>query len=231
MKPNYLKLIFLALIPVLFISAIANAQKTKPFKGIVTYSISYSGDIDAMTLAQMPKVMTLKIIGKMSRMQRSSGPGGFEIITNGEKKEVIYLIDMMEDKIYFKLLTAEIDEIVNKSGIYEIKYLEETKLIAGYTCHKAEYYTKSEDGDEQTTVVYYSEELGGEELNYGGQFHGLKGLPLAWETTQDGITEVVEANLVKKGKVKSTDFMIPVDYRELTEDEKAALKEMMNAEE
>lgn len=211
-------------------SSNVNAQ-AKPFKGIITYGIAYSGNIDAATAAQQPKLMTVSLLDNKAKMSLPLGPITLDVITDGEKKETITLIDMMGEKKYFKSTTTEIDEETNKNGAPVIRYLEETKTIAGYVCKKAEYVTKDEDGNETVTTVYYNEELGGEALNYGGSFNGLKGFPMEYIINQGEIITTFTVSEVVKGKVKATDFLIPTDYVELTKEEKDQMKAAFSGEE
>jgi GLPGLI family protein len=209
----------------------SQAQTEKSFKGIVTFSRSYTGNIDAATMAQMPKLMTISVLGNLQKLEIASGPYTMDFISNGDKKESLVLIDAMGQKMYYKSDQAEIESDYTKNGTPEITYSDETKTIAGYSCKKAEYITKDADGNEQKVVVYYTEELGGEALNYGTSFQGLKGFPLEYVGTEREITITSSATEVKKGKVKDTDFMVPTDYVECTPDIKAQMKAAFNGEE
>lgn len=213
-------------------SITVSAQKAaKPFKGQITFSMKYSGDIDAATAAQQPSVMVMSVLGNLTKTEIVAGPVVIDIVTNGDNKTSITMFDMMGQKKYYKMTTAEIDAKVAEGGTPEIKYLDETKVIAGYTCKKAEFITKDEDGKTNTTVVFYCEELGGTEANYGGQFTGLKGLPLEYEATQNGVITKISATEVKKGKVKETDFLVPSDYEELTPEEKQQIIDQFSGKE
>lgn len=223
-----MKSLFVLCFTLVVITLTANAQG---FKGIITYSMSYSGNVDAATIAQQPKVMTVSIMGNLAKMNLLLGPVTLDVITNGDKKETTTMIDMMGEKKYFKSTTTEIEEESTKNGAPVIRYLEETKVIAGYTCKKAEYVTKDEDDKETVTTVYYSEELGSELTNFGSTFHGLKGFPMEYVITQGEIITTFAVTEVKKGKVKDTDFGIPSDYVELTAEEKAQMKAAFSGEE
>lgn len=209
-----------------------NANAQKPFKkGIVTYTISYDGTWDAATLAQQPTETKVMILGKYSKTEMIAPGATVENITNGYDSSQIVLLDipMLGEKYYMQTKKDKILESLAENKAPEINYLEETKVIAGYTCNKAEYTTEDEYGDKKTTVVYYSTAVGGPELNFGGQFNGLKGFPMEYimETEEGKITFAVTSVQVKKVKLKDTDFFIPTDYTELTE-EKA--KELFGGE-
>jgi len=222
-----------ALVIVMTVSLICgiNSYAQKKFKGIVNYTIAYSGTIDPATAAQQPKAMILSIYENKQKMNIPMGPVNIDIITNGDDKTSTTLLDIMGEKKYYKMTTAEIEKQITESPEPVITYKEETKTVAGYVCKKAE-YSETKDDETSTTVIYYTEDLGGELLNYGGQFNKLKGVPLEYViTTPDGIITTFSATEVKKGKVKDTDFLIPDDYVELTPEEKQQMMNQMKGEE
>lgn len=204
------------------------AQTAKPFTGTITYSITYAGNIDAATMAQLPKITTVKVMGNKQKTEIPYGPVTIWVQNDGDKKEAMLMLDQMGQKIYYKLNEAEIEEDYSKNGTPEITYSDETKTIAGYVCKKAEFKTFDADGNSQVSVVYYTEELGGAALNYGSNFQGLKGLPLEYTTPQGDFTVTNTATEVKKGKVKDLDFLVPSDFIECTPEEKAQLRSMFS---
>jgi GLPGLI family protein len=226
-----LKSLVILMVVVFAFTSTNQAQTPKPFKGIVTFTISYTGNIDAAALVQQPKIATVSIMGNLQKMELSFGPVTLAEVSNGDKKEVITLLDIMGEKKYYKSDQTEIEADIAEKGTPVIRYIDETKTIAGYVCKKAECITKDADGNDKVSVVYYTEELGGEALNYGSTFNGLKGFPLEYVITQKEIVTTFSASEVKKGKVKDTDFMIPTDYVELTPEEKAQMKAAFNGEE
>ncbi|HNW70083.1 MAG TPA: hypothetical protein PKI01_06755 [Bacteroidales bacterium] len=222
-----------ALVIVMTVSLICgiNSYAQKKFKGIVNYTIAYSGTIDPATAAQQPKAMILSIYENKQKMNIPMGPVNIDIITDGDAKTSTTLLDIMGEKKYYKMTTEEIEKQISENPEPVITYKEETKTVAGYTCKKAE-YSETKDDEKSTTIVYYTEDLGGELLNYGGQFNKLKGVPLEYViTTPDGIITTFTATEVKKGKVKDTDFLIPDDYVELTAEEKQQMMNQMKGEE
>lgn len=209
----------IALVLLVATSYTTNAQKK--FRGTINYTMSYAGTIDAATAAQMPKTVVVSVYDNLQKMTLSMGAFNLDIITNGDSKTVTTLMDIMGQKKYYKMTTEEIEAKIAENPVPEIKYSEETKTIAGYVCKKAEYIQKDDEGNSSSATVYYTEELGGAALNYGGEFNNLKGVPLEYISTDpDGIISTVTATEVKKGKVKDTDFLIPTDYTELTPEEK-----------
>ncbi len=228
-----MKKVISALVIVMAVSCIfsINSYAQKKFRGVINYTMSYTGTIDPATAAQQPKTMILSIYDNKQKMTIPMGPVNIDIITDGDNKTSTTLLDIMGEKKYFKMSTEEINKSIAEEPEPSIVYKEETKTIAGYVCKKAE-YTTTKDDEKTVAIVYFTEELGGEALNYGGQFNKLKGVPLEYVvTTPDGIITTFSATEVKKGKIKETDFLIPSDYVELTPEEKEQMKSQLNGEE
>lgn len=204
-----------------------NLQAQKKFRGVINFSMSYGGTIDAAAAAQQPKSVIVTVYDNLTKSTINFGPVQIDQITDGNAKTNTVLLDMMGEKKYFTQTTAEIEEKAKDKPKPEIKLLDETKVIAGYTCKKAEITLKNEDDEATTIVVYYTDELGGEELNYGSQFQGIKGMPMEYViTSSEGGIVTTTATEVKKTKVKETDFLIPSDYVELTKEEKEEMLKM-----
>ena len=204
-----------------------NLQAQKKFRGTINFSMSYSGTIDAAAAAQQPKSLILSVFDNLTKTTINMGPVQIDQITDGTNKTKTVLLDMMGEKKYYTQSTAEIEESSKDDPKPEIKLSDETKVIAGYTCKKAEITIKNEDDEVTSIILYYTDELGSEELNYGSQMAGIKGLPLEYTTTtSDGGIVTITATEVKKTKIKETDFMIPSDYTEMTKEEK---EEMLKA--
>jgi len=210
MKKNALFIIILIL-SVSFLSA----QKSKDFTGILTVSINYEGDWDAATLAQQPKQMTVTIANNKTKSSMLVSGASIATIANGNDLSQIVLINAMGMKIYVKSTKDEIIGDMEKEPV--IRYLDETKIIADFNAKKAEYIVEDEFGDEKMTIVYFSEEIGNENLNFGGQFHGLKGFPLEYQiSTDEGIVTFTTTKVERKKKIKDTEFMIPDDYEQMS---------------
>jgi GLPGLI family protein len=102
-----------------------------------------------------------------------------------------------------------------------IKYTDETKTVAGYTCHKAEITVTGKDGQSYTTNVYYTEDL----PSYSGsrdQFQGLKGFPLEYTMSQQGMNISIAATNVSKQSVTDDTFTVPSGYKLMTAEEMQA---------
>ncbi len=213
-------LILMALLIAISSSSFAQ-KKAKPFKGTIVYDMKYSGDaLEPAQLAQMPKESTIKIYDNMTLTEQ--GPA--TMITNGDLKKVSTIIDLSSYGMKKYLITQKQEEVEKENKGTIIKYLDETKEILGYKAKKAEITSAPKEDEDDNTgskiIVYYTEELGSDLVNFGSQmFHGLNGIALEYEAISPKITIKGVAKTIEKGKVKETDFLIPTGCTEITMEE------------
>lgn len=200
------------------ISAVLMAGK--PFEGVITYKISYP---DAKyTEAQMnmfPKVMTVSAKGTKARTEMNVGGGTTVEILDYATKSKIALINMMGQKYAIKQTTAEIEKDNAGQAKGEVNITNETKNIAGYTCKKA-IVTTNEDGVKTTLTVWFTEELGGKEVNFDNPLYkDINGVLLEFSIITPQITMKLSATAVERKTVAAKDFEIPSDYTLTTQEE------------
>ncbi|MEA3478106.1 MAG: DUF4412 domain-containing protein [Bacteroidota bacterium] len=210
----------LLLITVLAV-AIAGTASAKDFKGIITYKISYPGsELDAQTKAMLPKMLTYKIKGNLAKTEMEMGGMGRQMqIINGDEKVVYTLIDMMGKKITFKMTEEEINKELENEPNVTVDYFDETKEIAGYECKKA-VINMDNDGTKSSFIVYYTDELGGQSLNFdNNMFKEIDGVLMEFEIIEGNMKMKMEAVSVKKENVPDSEFVVPDDFEEMTKEE------------
>lgn len=208
----------------------------KPFAGNITFEMSAEGCSDPNIAAELAEQsMEYTVMGNNYRMEMSQG---IDVVTiaNGTNKTYTvilgipgygkYYIQQSEEDINKKMATSKID----------YNYTEEEKTISGYKCKKVVVTaTDLETDEEETAVLWVTNELGlGDEINFF-EHPGLKGYPLATEvkTEMNGenVTLITSATkIVPNKKVKATMFMLPSDAKDIKEapDE---LKQMLHLDE
>jgi len=197
---------------ILLTTGVSFAQKkAKPFNGVITYEITYLGEIDEESKAQLANQSTLSISGNKARSEQVSPFYTVAQIIDVAKGDMIVLIDAMGMKIAVKQTKEEIEKRKAEAETKdpEITYLDETKIIAGVKCKKAE--VKVED---QIIDVYYTEELNVPEgINEVQGFTGLKGVLMEYTIEQQGIEMKFSAKEISYKKPKAVLFVIPDDYQ------------------
>jgi len=225
-----IKTLFISFALIIVFNSNTSAQKKnkKAFSGIITYEIKYEGaDIEPAQLAQLPTESVLIIKGNKSKEESMMGGAYFTQILDGDEQSIIVLIEGGGQKIFFNLTKEELEALEDDDDEPKIKLLEETKVVAGYTCKKAEVTTKDEYDEDVTVAVYYCEELGSKALNFSDDFKDINGLPMEYQVKSENWTEVHTVKSVEKKKIKDVSFMVPADAEELTAEQKQQFMKMI----
>jgi len=226
------RLLSLALIVMVGLTVLTSAtpkkkKKAKVFKGKITYSISYSGDLmTPVQISQAPKTLTTKVMGTMTNTEIIQGPAIITLIERPDENVKIMMIELMDKKAGMtKIDTVDTDSAEQYTT--EIEYSDDTKEIAGYVCKKAVVTFTPKEGvedEEQTLIVYYSPELGGAELNPDGPYKGIPGRLLEFYQVSPGVIAKYTATEIKKGGVNElVDFYFNSDFKEFKDQD-----ELMN---
>lgn len=191
------------------------------FEGMIKYKIEYEGEgLDATTKAQMPGEMIMYYKDDLIRSEQVSPMYSMASISNVEDGSVIILMDFMGQKFVVKQSGEELEAAKDEAEAEEpakpeIKYIDETKVIAGYTCKKAEVI---QDGE--TMEVYYTDEISVPQVETAqNSIEGLDGMLMEFTIVQEGMTMTMSVQEVKKSKVKKHLFTIPSDYEEKSMEE------------
>ncbi|MFC2100448.1 hypothetical protein ACFLRZ_01320 [Bacteroidota bacterium] len=212
--------LFLTFSAVIF-SQPAYSQKKKTFKGNITYEVTYSGkDLTPAEKAQFPSEIYKKILGNKIKSEIILGAMTQHVIYDYDNKTMTMIFISIQGKAHLKFNEEEIKEYILEKNELTIKYLEETKIIAGYTAKKAEITEIGDDGEENTYFVYYSDELGSKASNFAQKFKDIDGLLLEYQDTKGDMIVNFTIKEIKKGKVKDIDFFIPSDSEEITGEDK-----------
>ena len=92
---------------------------------------------------------------------------------------------------------------------------EQSKLkkVAGYNCRKGTITT-----NEGSSTVYYSTAFSSP-TKFFGAYSDVPGLMMELHLTKGGISQIVRTKKLSKRKVKDEEFIIPENYREMSEEE------------
>ena len=194
----------------LFLSVQGYSQKT--FEGQVDFQMEYE-EVPAemeMMKGMLPKKMSMLIKGDCSRIEQSMMMGMKQFTIVDMKSENIHiLMHMMGKKMK---MTMDMKEEEMKRGAkddIDIKYVDGEKEIAGYMCKKAEITVKN---GKAPSVVYYTEEIPGA---MSREFKGLKGFPLEYGHSEQGMTVNIIATMVDQKELDQSLFEVSDDYEEM----------------
>lgn len=201
------------------------APKTTPgdqnFEGIVTYSISVDNPQMAAFVGSSMKVY---MKGSKTKTIQDGMITKTIFSDHGTTDEPTVLLDAMGGKYQVKN-----DPKKDAEKDPDIKYVDGTKTVAGYTCHKAEITITDPQGQPATSEVYYTEDIVTPPAK-SGPFKSLKGFPLEFSTTQQGVKASITATKIDKQSVSDDTFTVPSGYKLMTMDEiKADIQKNMSS--
>ena len=144
-----MKKIILAIWLVLVVAINAKAQKK--FEGVVTYAISFENSGLPPEALEMLKgaESVVYIKGDKRRVDMNTAMQSTSSIMDNKTKIVLMAMDIMGQKYLIRMNEADLKKEKETAPAITIKYLDETKEIAGYKCKKAEITTKSKEGKHQ----------------------------------------------------------------------------------
>ncbi|MDO9187941.1 MAG: DUF4412 domain-containing protein [Bacteroidia bacterium] len=204
-----------------------NAQNNSNFEGTVTYSISFEGSgLPPEALAMFKGSETVTYIkSDKFRVDMNMPMQSSTFIMDNKNKNIVSLMDIMGKKYLIKMNESDIKKEQDTAPEILIKYTEETKMIAGYKCKKAEITSKESNG--AAIDVFYSEEIPTNDIK--PVYKGLKGFPLEYSINQGGMEMKLTAKNISKEKVSDSKFEIPKEGYIVTtveELQNAMMKEM-----
>ena len=199
----------------------AQTQATSPFEGVITYSISTDNDQAAQMVGTSA---TFYIKGDKTKQVKDGMFSTMVFEDNNKPNHPVILISAMGNKYLLKNDTTKVD-----TATPVIKYIDGTKKIAGYMCSKAE-VTTTMKGESVTAIVYYTADIVIKQSK-NDPFRGLKGFPLEYSVSQQGVQITYSATKVKQ-QTLTDDVFIPhtSGYKVMTEDEiKEDIQEKMQS--
>jgi len=210
------------LLSALAISAISFSFIGSDFEGKIVYTMS----VDNANMPPEAKAMmqgsefSIYMKGTKSRTDMNMMMQNTTTISDAKTKTSVTLVEVMGNK--YKIKNDETKNETEKMPDVTVKNLDETKMIAGYKCKKAELTIKDKTGKAVTTNIYYCEEItnsmGHDKRSY--QFKNIKGMPLEYEINADnGMKMKMTAKSVSKESVPDSKFEIPSGYKETTVEE------------
>ncbi len=185
----------------------------KSFEGKITYDIFYPEDQGG---AQLEGELVYYLKGNKSRLEQPMGSGMKQIVlSDHDKKTRKILLNFMGKKICISMDETEFVKMEEGKLIPEIAYTKEKKEIGGMACKKAT-CTFFDEGKKKELKVFYCPSISNK---LHGEFPGLKGFPLDYESIISGMPVRLVAKSVTKQEVSEDLFAISDEYEEMTMEE------------
>lgn len=216
MKHNLIIALVAILLPLTALLAQENAKK---FTGSITYRITYPSAASNPMIASLPTTLTMEIAGNKAKTEFMLPFGNNTLIMNGDDITLTRLVDNDKGKFYVQ---KKKEDFAPKASPMLVP-LKETKNIAGQNCKSVEINHTDQAGKTTKTKVFYSDELGGNNIYFNTDLQSIKGIMLEFDYVLMGIPVQLSAITVNPGRVSNKVFEIPSSYTETTE---AKLREM-----
>lgn len=212
------KIILFLGITVIFCSQQNVFAQKKMMEGVIIYDLKLEGAEDAgMMAAMMPTEMTVKFKGTKSRSEFATGMSETVAISDSkDDKSGVVLLDLMGNKYAMKIDEAKIVEQRANMPDYDLIESKETKVIAGYNCKKVILINKK---TKEEVSVYYSADIPYFENSFNAQFKQVNGMPMEYKASLNNMNLTVTVREVKKEKVDDSSFLVPSDYKTVTQEE------------
>jgi hypothetical protein len=218
--------LFVAAAVIMSSCSMIKGKGPKEFKGIVKYELQYEGeDLTPAQIAQMPKNVEVAIHGNMQKSTIVFPMYNITNITNPDEDMFVQLIDAGDfgkyavQKKLSEIYTDSVNEMVKDGWTTDIQITDQSKEIAGEVARKAVVTMTKEGEEDKMFDIYFSENLGSAELNKNSIYEGINGLLLEYRQLTGPIVTIYKAVEISKGGVKELDFLIPVDFEVVTEEE------------
>jgi GLPGLI family protein len=195
------------------------------FEGVITYTMKFGGDVPPQA-ASMMQGSTFKIYtkGDKSRVEFSFAMGKTVTISDRTTKQSVAISDMMGRK--YEVKTDGTKKNADDKAP-DIKYLDDTKTIAGYTCKHAQATVTGKSGESYTSDIFYTDQLPYSEDM--GQYKGLKGFPLSFETKQRSMNIYFTAESVTAQSVPDSLFVVPTTGYKVYNSQQEAMEDMQKS--
>lgn len=210
-----------SLIFVLLILLFASCKQDTPVynQGIVYYEVTYPKlPPDHFMMSFLPKEMILKFKDGKYISELSTGMGVFKttFIINNQEQTYYQTLKIINKKYYSKLDKKGVNKMLKKLPVYRIAPTQSDSVthIATFPV-KAYRVTCPTD----TFLIYATDSIKVNKPYWATQYKSINGFLLQYRLENYGITMELKAKKIEWTEVDDTDFVVPADYKEISQDE------------
>jgi GLPGLI family protein len=230
MKYKILYISLLTLLALFFMLLGCNTFTTsKISEGTIEYAVSYPPtNKDVFMTSMLPAIIKYNFKNNEASvdLEISMGIVTTSLIANFEKKQVVQTLSVMGKKFAVVLDTLGIEKLLAKEPKNKIVFLNESKMIAGYTCQKA--HIDYEADSIPDFDVYYTNDIDIRNPNWSSPFREIKGVLMEFRIKKYGVEMILTAKNVIKNEIKDGHFSITKDYNIISMEEMDKMFNDMN---
>ena len=219
-----MKKILLSLVAIVLFTMNMSAQKE--FAGIVKSKVYVEDEnIDPSIRAQYPIALELKVLNNKTRTDMNQQGAGMTQIQDGENNKNYFVVDLtaFNMAVYYTELPTS-----NEKAKFDYQYdKNDRKTVAGFDCYKVTCTVTDLETDEMQDIIFY---ISDDFLpNFKSMTYiGLTGFPLYTKMeikTEDfQYFQIEEVETIEASKkIKVTNFLLPSNAVEMTDEVKAML--------
>ena len=182
-------------------------------EGIIEFDITYpNNEAGELLAAFLPDEMTLKFKNDKTVGTFSAGMGVFKatMISDPNNKTVLQLFKVLKEKYVHEFDSAQIKFLFSEINEPKITFVDETKVIAGYSCKKA--IVTFKDNIKEEFSVYYTNEIAIKNSNWFTPFYEIDGVLLEYQVRKYNYEMRLIAKEVISEEIDDAEFEIPEGY-------------------
>ncbi len=217
-------------ITLLLITIVWSSFAQQQFEGKIIYDMSFptTKELNTKTMKMAPKeivVVTMFLKGHKMRMETLTLLNNSISFYDTKSKTLISLMDIKGQKTAVVTDKEEMEKEEKQNPVNEkpeIKFLDETKEIAGYPCKKAEIVLNKKTME--ILIVYYTDKIKSDAVKENPKWllahhKEIPGVVLEYKimNQKDEIFNVT-AKQVSAELIADNNFIIPADYKKVSEE-------------
>jgi len=182
-------------------------------EGVIEFDITYpNNEAGELLAAFLPDEMTLKFKDDKTVGTFSAGMGVFKatMISDPATKTVHQLFKVLKEKYVHEFDSSQINTLFTELSESKIKFVDETKEIAGYKCKKA--IVTFKDNIKEEFSVYYTDDIDIKNSNWFTPFHEIDGVLLEYQVRKYNYEMRLVAKEVKSEEIDDSAFDVPEGY-------------------
>ncbi len=192
----------------------------KTDEGSIEYEITYADSMkNDIMYSILPSKMFLKFKPDFTLNELKMGMGIItaSFIANAENKTLTSLFKVVDKKYALKFTPLQTTKELNKLPKFSIKYVSETKQIAGYKCKKA---IATEIGNEVNSFpIFYTTDIHLKNPNWNSPYPEITGVLMEYQLVHNDIAMQVTAKKVELEDLDDAIFTASEEYKVVQKEE------------
>jgi len=185
-------------------------------EGYIEYKMQYVGDsLEQFVQTFLPGRMKLLFRDNSIKNHFSDATGFFAFthIKNQDKGIQTILMDIMNHKYKYVEQIGEESLFFKNRHEISINKVNDTKKIAGYTCHKAEIAYLTDEDKKMHYNIFYTDHIDIEGFTRHTPFESIKGVLMEFQIELYQMPFRFIATKVKEKEIPEKEFIIPQGYK------------------